>query len=245
MYVFRHYDTMRIAYVTYAIMLTGTSLIYARNHNRTLDGDGYFAHLCYTTLKSVQFSVVTDAQQLRRPKFFPHCAVTGFSNVTFTFHIIWRPHYWCMLPLVPYTWWWIANVKTRAAKNNLQLNCSKSLEIVFRSRRIRGKSEHPAPPSNWHWASWQADIFGVLDSLQPTTSALNSPPVQAWCMPYVCYVVMVSQRNRWKTCFKQRWLESHCTVRVRGVAFVQLLTVYDVTRFYVVAIKYAIYMEKH
>ena len=33
-----------------------------------------------------------------------------------------------------------------AAKNNLQLNCSKSRETVFRSRRIRGKSEHPAPP---------------------------------------------------------------------------------------------------
>ena len=26
------------------------------------------------------------------------------------------------------------------------MNCSKSREIVFRSRRIRGRSEHPAPP---------------------------------------------------------------------------------------------------
>ena len=38
----------------------------------------------------------------------------------------------------------VSNVKTWAAKNNLQLNCSKSREIVFRSRPIRGKSEHPA-----------------------------------------------------------------------------------------------------
>jgi len=39
-----------------------------------------------------------------------------------------------------------SNVKTWAAKNNLQLNCSKSREIVFQSRRIRGKSEHTVPP---------------------------------------------------------------------------------------------------
>jgi len=40
----------------------------------------------------------------------------------------------------------VSKVKTWAAMNNLQLSCSKSREIVFQSRRIRGKSEHPAPP---------------------------------------------------------------------------------------------------
>ena len=38
----------------------------------------------------------------------------------------------------------VSNAKTWAAKNNLQLNCSKSREIVFQSRRIRGTSANPA-----------------------------------------------------------------------------------------------------
>ena len=40
----------------------------------------------------------------------------------------------------------VLNVKAWAATNNLKLNCSKSREIVFRSRRIRGRSEQSAPP---------------------------------------------------------------------------------------------------
>ena len=40
----------------------------------------------------------------------------------------------------------VSNVKAWAATNNLQLNCSKSREIVFRSHQIRGRSEHSAPP---------------------------------------------------------------------------------------------------
>jgi len=118
----------------------------------------------------------------------------------------------------------VSNVSTWAAKNNLHLNCSKSLEIVFRSRRIRGKSGHPAPPYaqcaqlgilstirsiehhmlNRHWASSQNNntVFSwITVSLQPTTWALYSPPVQVWCMHYVHCEVMVSQSNRWKMCF--------------------------------------------
>ena len=40
----------------------------------------------------------------------------------------------------------VVHVKSWAAANNLQLNCAKSHEIVFRSRRLRGKAEQPAPP---------------------------------------------------------------------------------------------------
>jgi len=40
----------------------------------------------------------------------------------------------------------VKHVKSWAAANNLQLNCSKSHEIVFRSRRLRGKADQPAPP---------------------------------------------------------------------------------------------------
>ena len=40
----------------------------------------------------------------------------------------------------------VTHVKSWAATNNLQLNCAKSHEIVFRSRRLRGKAEQPAPP---------------------------------------------------------------------------------------------------
>ena len=40
----------------------------------------------------------------------------------------------------------VIHVKSWAAANNLQLNCTKSHEIVFRSRRLRGKTEQPALP---------------------------------------------------------------------------------------------------
>jgi len=40
----------------------------------------------------------------------------------------------------------VSHVKAWATINNLQLNCAKSHEIVFRSRRLRGKSEQPEPP---------------------------------------------------------------------------------------------------
>jgi len=40
----------------------------------------------------------------------------------------------------------VSNVKAWAATNNLQLNCSKAREIVFRSRRIPERSEHSALP---------------------------------------------------------------------------------------------------
>jgi len=40
----------------------------------------------------------------------------------------------------------VSRVKSWAANNNLQLNCAKSHEIVFRSRRLRGKADQPAPP---------------------------------------------------------------------------------------------------
>ena len=40
----------------------------------------------------------------------------------------------------------VKHVKSWAAANNLQLNCSKSREIVFRSPRLRGKTEQPEPP---------------------------------------------------------------------------------------------------
>ena len=56
----------------------------------------------------------------------------------------------------------VSNVKTWAAKNNLQLNCSKSREIVFQSRRIRGKSEHPAPPGIDIERVDKMTILGVL-----------------------------------------------------------------------------------
>jgi len=38
----------------------------------------------------------------------------------------------------------VIHVKSWAAANNLQLNCTKSHKIVFRSRRLRGKTEQPA-----------------------------------------------------------------------------------------------------
>ena len=41
----------------------------------------------------------------------------------------------------------VSHVKSWASCNNLQLNCSKSHEIVFRSRRLRGKADQPVPPS--------------------------------------------------------------------------------------------------
>jgi len=40
----------------------------------------------------------------------------------------------------------VSHVKSWASNNNLQLNCSKSHEIVFRSRRLRGKADQPTPP---------------------------------------------------------------------------------------------------
>ena len=40
----------------------------------------------------------------------------------------------------------VKHVKSWASANNLQLNCSKSHEIVFRSRRLRGKADQPASP---------------------------------------------------------------------------------------------------
>ena len=39
----------------------------------------------------------------------------------------------------------VSHVETWAASNNLHLNCAKSHEIVFRSRRLRGKADQPAP----------------------------------------------------------------------------------------------------
>ena len=93
----------------------------------------------------------------------------------------------------------VSNVK--AATNNLQLNCSKSREIVFRLRRIRGRSEQSAPPL---LTSWQYLAFSwITVSLQPIMWALNLPPVQVWCMHYVFSAVMVCQSNRWKMSFKQ------------------------------------------
>jgi len=41
----------------------------------------------------------------------------------------------------------VLQVKTWAANNNLQLSCSKLHEIVFRSRRLCGKTDQLAPPS--------------------------------------------------------------------------------------------------
>jgi len=40
----------------------------------------------------------------------------------------------------------VSHVESWAAKNNLHLNCAKSHKIVFRSRRLRGKADQPAPP---------------------------------------------------------------------------------------------------
>ena len=40
----------------------------------------------------------------------------------------------------------VSHVKSWASNNNLQLNCSKSHEIVFWSRRLSGKADQQAPP---------------------------------------------------------------------------------------------------
>ena len=40
----------------------------------------------------------------------------------------------------------VSHAETWAARNNLHLNCAKSHKIVFRSRRLRGKADQPAPP---------------------------------------------------------------------------------------------------
>ena len=40
----------------------------------------------------------------------------------------------------------VSHVKSWASNNNLQLNCSKSHVIVFRSRRLRGKADQTVPP---------------------------------------------------------------------------------------------------
>ena len=53
---------------------------------------------------------------------------------------------------------------------NLQLNCSKSREIVFQSLRICGKSEHPAPPGIDIERVDKMTILGVLVNNSLTAS---------------------------------------------------------------------------
>jgi len=56
----------------------------------------------------------------------------------------------------------VSHVETWAASNNLHLNCAKSHEIVFRSRRLRGKADQPAPPCSGIERVDKQTILGVV-----------------------------------------------------------------------------------
>jgi len=57
----------------------------------SVDGSQYRAYLCHTTLNLGQCCYCRPAG--RSACIFQHCAPTGFSKVTFTFHINWLQHY--------------------------------------------------------------------------------------------------------------------------------------------------------
>jgi len=56
----------------------------------------------------------------------------------------------------------VSYVETWAARNNLHLNCAKSHEIVFRSRKLRGKAIQPAPPCSGIERVDEQTILGVV-----------------------------------------------------------------------------------
>ena len=119
---------------------------------------------------------------------------------------------------------------TWAAKNNLQLNCSKSREIVFPSRRIRGKSEHPAPPCADTERVDKITILGVLVN-NSLTATDHVSTVLASCasLMYALHVLRShgfseqSLKDVFQTTVVAKLLY---TVHLHGVDFFQLLTVY-------------------
>jgi len=56
----------------------------------------------------------------------------------------------------------VSHVETWAASNNLHLNCTESHEIVFWSRRLRGKADQPAPPCSGIERVDKQTILGVV-----------------------------------------------------------------------------------
>jgi len=74
----------------------------------------------------------------------------------------------------------VSHVKSWASNNNLQLNLSKSHEIVFRSRRLRGKADQPAP-SNMLTNLQSSASSSTTVLWLPTTSAVYLLPVQVYC----------------------------------------------------------------
>ena len=81
----------------------------------------------------------------------------------------------------------VSHAKSWASNNNLQLNCSKSHEIVFRSRRLRGKADQPAPPSLDIKCVDKLTILGVVvNSNLTATDHVNSLLASCfhWCKNY-------------------------------------------------------------
>ena len=79
--------------------------------------------------------------------------------------------------------------KAWAATNNLQLNCSKSRETVFRSRRIHGRSEHSAPPCVDIERVDKLTILGVL--VNNSLTAIDHVSTVLACCASLMYAVRV------------------------------------------------------
>jgi len=89
-----------------------------------------------------------------------------------------------------------------AANNNLQLNCAKTHEIVFGSRRLRWKAEQPALPSPDIERVDKLTILDVVVNSSLTdiwiTSAVYLLPVLVCCMPCENLEIMAFQTSHLK-----------------------------------------------
>jgi len=123
----------------------------------------YISRLCYDVSVCLSVSYIVAAADLQ-----PRCignAIIKFADDTYL--------------IIP-----AANFHTRevevlhveswAAKNNLHLNCAKSHEIVFRSRRLRGKDDQPAPPCCGIERVEKLTILGIIVNSSLTATDLVS-----------------------------------------------------------------------
>jgi len=103
----------------------------------------------------------------------------------------------------------VSRLKSSAANNNLQLNCDKSWEIVFQSRRLHSKAEQPVSP---------CPGIERVEKLTMCQSTLCFT-----CRPYAEVIIMAFQISHWKTFFMLRWSAGWCTVHRHGMASIWLL----------------------
>jgi len=130
----------------------------------------------------------------------------------------------------------VSHVKSWSSNNNLQLNSSKSHEIVFRSRRLRGKADQRAVPSLDIKRVDKLTILGVVvnnsltatdhvSSLLASCSSLLYPSTQMSWPRRPVTERRVSCYGEWEVNVLRAslaWFLFYCRLRETGVFFAPL-----------------------